>query len=983
MANPNPSLLAYPEFPEPLTAAAIGQLFTPRADELRWAWQVSSSPEARLGLLCLLKIFPVLGRFVAPNDIPAPIVEYIAARAGLKGVTLAAYHERTRARHRGEIRRYLGIHAWGGAAERLAIETMERIVSGRAHFSDLINGAIDALVAENYELPALSTLRRLAGRVHAHATNAWFMAVSGRLTNGTRKRLEALLAVPENAAESAFATLCKPTKRASRDHLDTLLEQLGWLTRLTLPEGLLVDIPPGKIDAWAEEARRLTATELREYAAPRRYTLLACLIARTHAGRLDDLVTMLIRFIGRIEAKARADLEAWHRERRMHVTQLVSVLRDVGIARRDQPDPWQFAMRADAILSQAGGLEAIVAACEEHLAKGPDDWREFIQPHFRAQRSWLFRLVDALPLAASPDAAGILDAMDHLQDFHDRPADELKATFNDRFLDPEWRAAVAVPEEPDVYQRRALEVATFFELVDGLKAGDIHVEGAANYGAFTDDIFPIDSEPDLVALYLRDRGLPDTAEDFVRGLRADLDRDVIGLEQSVRVHRTVELGPDGQPIVRRPAGITPPQSAKDLAETIQNRMPNRTVLEALYNVERWSGFTRHFGPPGRLNAQIDDQRRRGVLTTFAVGSGLGAAQAARHFDEPVSPHLLSFVHRRHMGSASLRAACADVLNVYATFELPTVWGPSDKVAADGSLIPTWEDNIQASYHIRYGRTGGVAYRHVGTNYVAYFTHFIVAGAYEGVYLFDALYKNESVLKATGIYSDTHGQSAVIYGLANFIGIELLPRIRNWQALKLYRSDMSLTLPATSHLYSGTIDWALIESHWKEYLRVALAIQTGRVAASWVLTRLNSYSRRNKIYRAFRELGRVFRTRYLLRWIDDPPLRRSVTHEANKTEHYHDFAAYLNFGSQGVLRTNSHVEQEMAMIANQLVANSVIAQTVVDQTRIIQQLRREGYPFTISDAKHLSPYLTRHLLRFGKYPVQCKTEPLPENLGLDP
>jgi hypothetical protein len=88
-------------------------------------------------------------------------------------------------------------------------------------------------------------------------------------------------------------------------------------------------------------------------------------------------------------------------------------------------------------------------------------------------------------------------------------------------------------------------------------------------------------------------------------------------------------------------------------------------------------------------------------------------------------------------------------------------------------------------------------------------------------------------------------------------------------------------------------------------------------------------------------------------------------------------------SHGILRTNSPVDQEKAVIANQLLANSVIAQTVVDQTRIIQQLKREGYPFSLGDAKHLSPYLTRHLLRFGKFATRRDTEPLPENLGLDP
>ena len=71
-----------------------------------------------------------------------------------------------------------------------------------------------------------------------------------------------------------------------------------------------------------------------------------------------------------------------------------------------------------------------------------------------------------------------------------------------------------------------------------------------------------------------------------------------------------------------------------------------------------------------------------------------------------------------------------------------------------------------------------------------------------------------------------------------------------------------------------------------------------------------------------------------------------------------------------------------VLANQLVANAVILQTVADQTRVIQQLQREGYPFSVNDAKHLSPFLTRHLLRFGKFPVRCETEPLPDSLRLD-
>jgi hypothetical protein len=71
---------------------------------------------------------------------------------------LATYPKRTRARRRIQIRRHLGIHRWGDTAESLAIHAIERLVGVRIHLSDLINGAIEALIAAHYELPALSTV---------------------------------------------------------------------------------------------------------------------------------------------------------------------------------------------------------------------------------------------------------------------------------------------------------------------------------------------------------------------------------------------------------------------------------------------------------------------------------------------------------------------------------------------------------------------------------------------------------------------------------------------------------------------------------------------------------------------------------------------------------------------------------------------------------------------------------------------------------
>ena len=57
---------------------------------------------------------------------------------------------------------------------------------------------------------------------------------------------------------------------------------------------------------------------------------------------------------------------------------------------------------------------------------------------------------------------------------------------------------------------------------------------------------------------------------------------------------------------------------------------------------------------------------------------------------------------------------------------------------------------------------------------------------------------------------------------------------------------------------------LIETMLPEMLRVALSIGAGRIRPSTILRRLATYSHKNKLDFAFRELGRVVRTALLLR-----------------------------------------------------------------------------------------------------------------------
>jgi TnpA family transposase len=338
--------------------------------------------------------------------------------------------------------------------------------------------------------------------------------------------------------------------------------------------------------------------------------------------------------------------------------------------------------------------------------------------------------------------------------------------------------------------------------------------------------------------------------------------------------------------------------------------------------------------------------------------------------------MLSYANRRHVTSSYLESAIKDIINAYNRLSLPKCWGSGKKAAADGSKFEIYENNLLSEYHIRYGGYGGIAYHHVSDTYIALFTHFISCGVWEAVYILDGLLKNTSDIQPDTLHADTQGQSNPVFALSYLLGIKLMPRIRNWKDLDFLRPHEDEVYNYIEPLFDEVAEWKLIETHWQDLMRVVLSIKAGKLLPSTVLRKLGSYSRKNRLYQAFRALGKVIRTMYLLRFISDRNLRREVTACTNIVESYHHFLDWLFFGKDGVITDNDPLEQEKRLKYLDLVASAVILQNTVDMTRVIQSLNAEGFKINRRMLATMSPYLNRNLKRYGDYVVDLKNIPQP-------
>jgi TnpA family transposase len=222
-----------------------------------------------------------------------------------------------------------------------------------------------------------------------------------------------------------------------------------------------------------------------------------------------------------------------------------------------------------------------------------------------------------------------------------------------------------------------------------------------------------------------------------------------------------------------------------------------------------------------------------------------------------------------------------------------------------------------------------------------------------------------------IHADTQGQSYPVHALSYLFGFELLTRIRNWKDRTFYRPDRERVYEHIDSLFGepgeNVIDWELIATHWRDLMRIALSIRDGRLSSTLLLRRLSSESRRNSVYRAFRELGRAICTITLLRLISEPGLRAEIDAATNKVESYNQFSDWLAFGAEQLQR-NDPEQLEKLTKTGTLLANCVIFHIALDMSDVVRDLQAAGHQVIPDDLATMSPYITERVKRFGEYPL---------------
>jgi TnpA family transposase len=974
---------AYPRLKTTVSAADLIAIYTPTPYELALAKQVTRGKQAYLGFLILLKIFQRLGYMVPANQVPIAIVEHIAtfAEAPFTLAGLADYDlSGTRKRHGHVIRQVLQVQCYGKEARHAMLASMREAAKTKDELADLVNVGIEELVRKKYELPAFDTMVKGARHARSVINRQLYQQVEASLSVEETALIDALFVTEPESRFTPWNNLKQEPGSPTLTHLKIWLDRKAWLSGYQLGTQTFADIPDVKIQHFAAEAKTLDSARMLEMAVPKRLTLAASLLRVQSARVLDDLAEMLIKRVAAIHQKGKEALADYLERNRQRTDDLVLTLRDLIMAYRTQGTADEKLMAMQPLLPDQG--DAIIQRCEDHMAHAGDNFLPFLWRYYKSHRVTLFRLLRTIKVQATTQDQVFVEAIRFLLD-HEHKTGEWLAVPADACLDMSWVPEIwwrlvtgqqTQEENPRRLNRRYFEMCVFSHLMVELKAGDLCIPGSNHFADYRDQLISWEEYHRDIGRYGEMVGLPTEGTAFVEHLKAQLSEAGRVADGAFPDNAYLRIE-KGEPVLRRPVKAVIPVGLRKFEELVANHLEPTHLLDILQDTEHWLKWSRYFGPVSGHDAKLDDPVSRYLTTVFCYGCQLGPTQTARSVSG-ADRRQISWIHWRHVTEEGLEKAIREVINAYHRFTLPKSWGTGKSASVDGTKWDLYEQNLLSEYHIRYGGYGGIGYYHVSDTYIALFSHFIPCGVWEAVYLLDGLLKNLSDIQPDTIHGDTQAQSAPVFGLAFLLGISLMPRIRNWKNLRLYRPDKQTAYLHIDALFSGTIDWNLIQTHLPDMLRVVLSIKSGRITASTLLRKLGTYSRKNRLYQAFRELGRVIRTIFLLKYINNTEMRATIHAATNKSESFNNFSQWLAFGGDGTISTNDRDEQRKIIKYNHLVANCVIFHNVFSLSRALHDLHQNDYPLDAGLIAALSPYPTHHINRFGRYdqdPGRCPPE----------
>lgn len=903
----------------------------------------SKSFPYKLAIAVQLKQYQANGRFPkTTSEITDGLVSHLSDQLGTNESILKGYNwsNRTARKHREEILKFLDIEK---PSERNYKELIGFLLDDILPFgsprTEIGEICLKWFLEHKLAAPTDKVLSRTISTALSKFENKLFHQISALVGRGTTEMLGRCLNTDPREKGSFIWLRSDPGRVGLATVLDEL-EKLAFIESCGLPMDRIGGMHPKIRERLYKRIASESAWEVRRHPPYIRDTLMGVFLYARRQKIIDDLVELFILIVGKLSKRAKKKVETVLIKELKRVHGKTALL--ARIAEASLKDPKGTVDRVVFPIADKAKLSDIVKEYK-YSGKGfKNEVHKLVRSSYSSHyRRMVPKILGSVTFRSNNDIhVPILDAIDWLLE---NPMSNSKFSMHDGsvptsdIIKPGFVKLIKGMGKGEM-DRIDYEIAVLEALRKRLRCKEIWVEGADRYRNPDEDV-PKDFDINREFYYDR-LGAENDPIEFTKGLKEEMEAALKMLNDGMPSNTHVRLrGTAKKNIILSPMEpLADPPNINALKGEVQAKWPMTSLLEILREADSWSGFTKSFKSIRTSERLAPEQlRKRLLLVLYGLGTNMGMKRLA-------SGNRVSYKELRHVKNAyihkdSLRSAIREVANGVFSVKDTGLWGEATtSCASDSKKFGSWDQNLMAEWHIRYGGRGVMIYWHVDRRSTCIYSQLKKCSSSEVANMIEGVLRHCTDMKVEKQFVDTHGQSEVAFAFCRLLGFELMPRLKNIASQKLYLPDISIKKELNNLLpiLNRSIRWEMIERQYDEMIKYASALEQGTADPESILKRFTKGNESHPTYKALQELGKAVKTIFLCKYLANENVRREIHKGLNVIENWNSANGFIFFGKSGEVSSNRLEEQELSVLALHLLQNSLVYVNTLMIQRVVSE-----------------------------------------------
>jgi TnpA family transposase len=926
----------------------------------------------RLGLAYQLGFVRLYNRLPqqSPFEVDSELLIYTATQLGENESEINKYKVRqpTISEHQKRIVRHLNLKVFGKSEAKqlgqFVFDEACRLDETRA----LLARVNEHLWEHRILQPAGFVLDRIIAKQRKQAREHIFKRITADIPESLVRKMDELLVVKRQSRTSGLQLIKANPSKPSVAAMLALVHKIEAIEKTGVIGVQLGWLNTNYQRALFHQVRKSSVMRLRKLADNRRYTALVCFLWQSYRDAVDQAVDMYDKIMTRTQNHAEKELAEYMVRQRRKFQKSLSALKElVQLILDDSVNDADLRQRLFETVSKtelAGYFE------------GLDEW-------ISGKKSHPFHGVVRRHVNLRKFTPSLLNAIDVIQDTADKKPSCLKALQllkkmnkdNQRKL-PENAPLNFVPkklktivENDGGVDRHAWECALLLKVRDEIKSGNLAVRHSKRFGLLSDYFIGDDRWQSARSDFFLRSGMPYDPVEVPSFLRHKLSTAYRGFQAAAPSNSYAVVDENGWHLsVDKSESLSDQKGLMHLRRWLSANMRKIRLPELLIEVDNDLAFTSRFLAAGKKSSSSPGEICLTLAAVMAHGCNIGPYTMAQLIPG-VSYEQLKRVSDWQLTEEAQRKALADVVGAIEGLDTSLYWGEGKTSASDGQRFAMPQKVLQQTYSPKFSDFALEFYSFVADNYAPFYSMPIECTDRDAAFVLDGLLYNESELELEEHYTDTHGYTEINFAAFAMLGRRFCPRIRGVKHQRIYRIGPEADCGPLADLVGRAdrvIDTRGIAEQWDRMGQLFASLESGHVAASVALKRLASFSGKNRFYRAVRDLGRVFKTEFILQYMSEPELRGRIRRGLLKVEQLHGLARDVFFGRRGRINARELWEQMNTCSCLTLVVASIVYWQAKEISRIVRECDPEGNSVDIHLLEHVSPIEWENIVLYGQY-----------------